>query len=593
MDSERVQLSRTEQMTQILAMQGMFFYRHHPILAVRDLTGCQLAPHQRVGFRILWFLSTWHGVSTAFLNLSRRVSKTFLVSLFNNLSCLLYISRKMLPLGASGFRQGKRILGECERIIENRIGLSQEPKFFLKRSLIKRVGKTHQVIYRENDAWSISFVSGNEIRTIPTGSDPDRWRGEGATDIEIDEKKDLAREIQEKVINPMGYVPPDPTSPIPPPQSKLINMGTVEYSDDTFTQEIEEAEKSCMRVALGDLDRSALWAIPIRFDYEDTFYGPNKEGQRKYWSVPYHMDYKKMLADRDSGITDLDSWNAENKNIPILASGAFFPSVLIRNACDKKVNERIDCTNPDMHEYLVPLLKCDDPVVIGVDASQGGPAFFAMVAVRLGQLATKPWDSIKQQGKTSYNTIINAFQQQCRAWDAKTKIYEWLENYPNTLCIALDKRGGGSSIADELAFRPPEGKLPIVDPEDKDRYPKVKDGLEILRLLATTEVDNTEWAQFGKGQFENQLLYCPKNDILTGNTVLDETYRFLRLLTHQLVKIKKKPMGRAWKFYMSDGKPQDLFSAFIYAMGEVRRRVHKETNKKPVHTEFAYIRAGW
>lgn len=585
MTETNVQLSTREQEQQFMALKAMYFYRRHPNFAVRDLTGCQLAPHQRMAFRTLWFLTIWWGISTAFLNFSRRLGKTFLAPMLGLVSCLLYSNQKFMPLGASGFRQGKRILNEAARIIENRIGESQTPKHFLTKA-IRRQGKLRQVVKRENDAWTIEFTNGNEIRTIPTGNDPDKWRGEGATTIQIDEKKDLDREIQEKVINPMGYVPPDPTSPTPPPPSRLISMGTVEYADDEYTHEIEYSEDICKRVAFGDVKRSALFAIPIRFDREDTFYGKDKEDERNFWSTPYHMDHKKMLADREAGEVDLDAWNAENKNIPIPVSGAFFPSSLIREAQSKKVNEKIN--SPNMHEYLIPKLKCNDPVVIGIDASSGGPAFFAMLAVRVGKLSEKSWNSVTQEGKTDFNNVVNVFQSHCTAWQAADKIYEWMERYPHILGIGLDKRGGGAQIADELAFRPADGWSPLIDIDD-ERAEKVSNGIPLLSLLTPTEVDNTEWAGFGKGQFENHLLFLPKNDVYGDTHEMNETYRFFRVFSNQLVKIKRKPIGRAYKFFMNDNKQKDLFSAFIYAMCKLREVVHTDRKKRKVYTDVSFI----
>lgn len=570
----------------------MYFYRRFPVFAARDLTGCQLAPHQRIVVRVLWYLTMWWGVNTVFNNMSRRLSKTFIFALIASLKCLLYPAQRFMPLGASGFRQGKRILLEAERVIANRIGESQKHKNFLSRSLVARVGKVGQIIYKESDAWSIAFKNGNEIRTIPTGNDPNKWRGEGATTIGIDEKKDLGRDIQEKVINPMGYVPPDPVSPSTPPSSQLINMGTIEYEDDIFTIEIEKAKQIMEQVARNDLSLSALWAIVIQFNRLDTFWGADEEGKRHNWTIPYHMAHKKMLEDRDTGETDRDSWMAENMNIPIPVSGNFFPSTLVRAAEDHKVNDIIDCNQESQNEYLIPLLECADPIVIGVDAASGGPAFFTMVAIRVGMLSDKTWDSISQTGKADFNVVVNAFEGRCTAWEAAAKICEWLERYPHTLRVAMDKRGGGSQIADELAFGLKDHPA-LYDPDDDDpetgRASKVEGGIPIMKLLATTEVDNTEWAGFAKAQMETAKLFFPKGEIFGDTEAMNYAYSYLKRLKNQLTAVKTKPIGRGLKFYMPGDKQKDLFSSFIYAMGEVRVKVLGEQKKRKVFSAFAWV----
>lgn len=571
----RVRLTRDEQLQDL---RMLYFYRRHPCFAARDIAGVRLAPHQRVALRVLWYAVTRYDASEVVLWLSRRLGKTFLVALRALLDCSLYVSKKHIFIGAGGFRQAKRLIKECSRIVKNHVGESQTESWFLMRSLIDRRGSVADpVVKQETDAQTIEFKNGNMIRAIPIGHDGDRIRGEGGTDVIVDEAKDLDPDIEGKVIRPFVFAPIDPTSISEAPPARYVKIGTVEFEDDEYTQRIYRILRS--------MEEGKPTGIVVEFDYRDTFWR-DESGKRQHWGIPYRIRVDEIEKDRDSGNIPLEDWAAENINRPIRSTGNYFPSILIRRASSVAVNPN---AAGGADEYLVPKLSSNDPVVWGVDVGKA-ESYFALTIVRVGELAEEEFDPVTQEGKTSFNNVVYAMQMRGRYRDYALRMTQILEFFPNTLGIWMDGRGGGAAVADELAFNLPDHP-PIYDREAKDYAGKVAEGMPILHILMPSDILNTKWNSFLLAQLQRQKLLFPKTEVRVDNKELEEVHRAIRMLTHQLTKVQVKKTQNALKFDIPGkaGRRKDLYSSLVYAAAGLREVLLGDVQQTQIESGFAWV----
>ena len=182
-----VKLSREEL---FLMPQMYLFYRHYPVLAVRDLLGITLSTHQRLDLRLNWQTEA-RDIIRIF---SRGMSKTFGEAIFAIISCVLYPRLKVLSLGAEGFRQGKMILEEAESIIKGEKD-GQEDNGFV-RSMINLGGKrlSGSLIRKDPDLWKLEFLNSSVMGTAPLGNKGDAIRGFRANITQVDERRGLKKD---------------------------------------------------------------------------------------------------------------------------------------------------------------------------------------------------------------------------------------------------------------------------------------------------------------------------------------------------------------------------------------------------------------
>ena len=98
---------REEKYTLDLSEQQVLYYRSHPVIAVRDLLGIRLIWLQRITLNMIWF------IRFPLLNISRGVSKTYLIAIAAVLFAMLYPGTK-IGIIAPVFRQANYVFDAIE-----------------------------------------------------------------------------------------------------------------------------------------------------------------------------------------------------------------------------------------------------------------------------------------------------------------------------------------------------------------------------------------------------------------------------------------------------------------------------------------------
>jgi len=576
------------------------FYIKNPVWAVRDILGIRLPPHQRLIIRLIFMSNARYII----LLLGRAMGKTFLDALLSLLMAILNTGLRIAAIGGGGFRQGKFVLTEAERIISCDVD-GQSERMFVKKALNRK--PSQNPIKKEVDIWSIPLKNACFIATVPVGSDGNKIRGLRSHVNIIDERKELKKQIREKVIRAFAFVKKNVVTNDDDFSNMYIDSGTVEYSQDDYWQDIQ---MYLNKMSEGDKDY-----LVLKFIYADAFdrVDPQQSKDKKifyskyfdeYWkswdTVPFNVDLEEIEQPLTEETTDIDSWKAEVLCEPMDISGNFFTYEIIRELFDYKLltdEEALKLSEQlgvDIRDYLDIQMECDDPVVIGVDIARESD-YTSIVVIRVGWLADKEWDYVTQTGKTNFANVIYAYQERyLSSRETAKKIYDLLERFPNCIGVALDKRGGGSHVRDELYYYAIENGLPILyDPDDNGEggiatlleKDKSLVGNPILKLIMYSDEDNTIVAHKLRGALQRRkLLFAYDNSMNESNVERIMIYKYVKTILRQLGWIKTRMTANWLKFYTSNPEKQkkDLFSAILYAWGllEEYMRKTKKTKKK-------------
>lgn len=570
----------------------IYWYRKHLDVACRDLLGLELSPHHSL------ILRDWgRGKPVNLLFSSRGMGKSVLMAIFYLLMAVLYPNLKMIAVAGQGYRGSKFILMECERIIEGYLSGQKRVKY-IKKSLRDRT----RIIFKDPAYWSIQFSNGSIIYGIPLGASTDgsNIRGLRAHIIGQDEAFLIPTKLYQSVLDPMSNVLYDPTKPADKQQIKNMTLAvsTADYSFRDFYLQYEyyksvlETEEQ-VEVGLKKLTKEDISVF--EFNIDDAYYTRN--GER----VPtWGLDYDRMLKKRNSPTTDINLWNAENKNIPLNLQGGYFPFESIeagQNVVLKTATE----------QYPEALDSCSGQCILGIDTAPSGDNT-AFVVIKAGpyNYVDKDVEKCKtaNMGKpcpilgvgrgctlTSHAQVIFAYEENKMSQQDRIKlIYELMSRY-NIISIAMDARGGGLELSDLLAD--PEfikqsihfDAKPIFDPE---RRPEGK-GMPILTLYSTTQEQNMLFNGYLKGIITNQVLLFPKplRDRPDNPRIL-EIAGHVETLTNQVARIKAIPSGKGIKFDIESIDPntgrrvpgkKDLYSALLYACGKMRDLVEVQLSQ--------------
>lgn len=580
-----------------------FFYRNHPVLAARDLLGLKLPPHQRLDLRL-----QWHSKALDTIRIfSRGMSKTFGEALFGVISCVLYPRLRVLSIGAGGFRQGKLILEEAERIIKGNLDGQDRNEFVLNMIDGSQRRSSGSIIKKDPDLWKIPFKNGSVIATAPVGTSGDAIRGFRANIVQIDERKDLKKEIKDRVIKPFGIIDYNVVSEKTEYENRNIDSGTLQYEEDDYTKELEEYLRL---IKEGNEDY-----LVIKFIYPDAFdiarsgesYVYNSEyfenTKLKYWSIPYKIKVHDIEKELNKITTDEESWRAEYLCEPMRATGDYYSFELVKNVMNAQIisdKEFMEIEENDgVNQFLIPQSSCDDPCVLGVDCAREHD-MTAFVIIRIGPLSEEEWNPVTQQGKTMFCNIIWAYAAyNMHDQDAALLIYDLLGKF-NITTVALDKRGGGSGVRDQLYHVVKDKKVLddkgvpkeveiLFDPEDNDeggiatllkgRSNEMLSGNDRLRLLTYTDEDNTEVNRSMRNAMGGGMFYFSAGDerLDTGSDMdeldaLKSTRDFMNAIPRQFRMIETKPTKHWLQFAVPNPEKnhKDLFSATIYAWGEIK-----------------------
>ena len=583
-----------------------YFYRDNPIMAVRDILGIKLPPHQRIDLRLQWHTKA---VDTIRI-FSRGMSKTFGEALFAVLSCIMYPRLRVLAIGAGGFRQGKLILEEVERIIKGDLDGQIKDDFVLSMIDGSQRRSSGSVIKKDPDLWKVPFKNGSVIATAPIGTTGDAIRGFRANIIQIDERKDLKKEIKERVIKPFGIVGYNVVSVKSEYENRYIDSGTLQYEEDDYTKELDEY----MRLIKNGSDDHLV----IKFIYPDAF-DVAKQGEDyvyeskyfvgtklKYWGIPYNIKVDDIERELNKITTDEESWRAEYLCVPMRATGDYYSFELVKDAMNKEIisdKEFMGMENSaGVNQSLIPRMSCDDQCILGVDCAREHD-MTAFSIIRIGQLVEDEWDAREQQGKTNFCNVVWAYAaHNMHDQDAALLIYQLLEKF-NIITVALDKRGGGSGVRDQLYHVVEDGKVLgengkpmeveiLYDPDDDDEggiatllkgpRSEMKSGNDRLKLLTYSDQENTEVNRSMRNAMGSGMFYFAGGDetLETGGDMdeldsLKNTRDFVNAIPRQFRMIEIKPTKNWLQFQVPnpDKNHKDLYSATIYAWGEVMNHI--------------------
>ena len=582
-----------------------YFYRDNPVMAARDILGLKLPPHQRLDLRL-----TWHTNANNTIRIfSRGMSKTFGEALFAILSAILYPKLRIIALGAGGFRQGKLILEEVEKIIKGDCDQQIKDDFVLSMIDGSQRRSSSSVIKKDPDLWKVPFKNGSAIATAPIGTTGDAIRGFRANIIQIDERKDLKKEIKERVIKPMGIVGHNVVSTESEYDNRNIDSGTLQYESDDYTKELDEYMRL---IKNGSEDH-----LVIKFIYPDAFdlakqgedyvhYSKYFDKKLKYWSVPYNIKVDDIEKELNKITTDEEAWRAEYLCVPMRATGDYYSFELVKDCMNKLVIDDKEFMqledNRGVNQFLVPKNESDDVCILGVDCAREHD-MTAFVVIRVGQLSEKEWNPVEQEGKSNFCNVIWAYAaHNMHDQDAAILIYNLLGKF-NIKTVALDQRGGGSGVRDQLYHVVKDGKVKdengkpmevevLFDPEDNDEggiatllrgvRGEMNSGNNRLKLLTYTDQENTEVNRSLRNAMGSGMFYFGAGDenLDTGGDLdeldsLKNTRDFVNAIPRQFRMIEIKPTKHWLQFQVPNPEKnhKDLYSATIYAWGEVMKHV--------------------
>jgi hypothetical protein len=639
------------------------------------LTGIVLPSHER-----LWLMAYFNGDNKENNILaSRGTSKSFsFASLSAPLKAALFKNIRGLTLSRSGFRGGKELFKDAERMIAGQLRSQQIPGAFLEASVA-----TNKIVNRDPSMWSITWRSNSQYATVPTNNQ-EQLRGLRATAAHLDERAFMDDNLALQVVRPMLNVGQDFRKAAQGgDKNQIWQFSTIDFTlrgwwrELQTAAELQQAEYLAQKARKqGDWDeydaqmgmnngrlKSASFYY-CRIDYTDliipeqirsldgetTFRvnypmepGIEREDILKYDPVSgenewytYPVDKRGLEEPLRMGNVDEDIWLAEQRNIPMSASGNVFSHELIssvseRAAWQPATSKRRRGEDDADAEYFAPVLySTGDPCVVGADYARESDES-AIVVIRLGELAEGEFDPfgtprVDEEGRpllgfTPWNHVCWAESwKHLQAADFAAKLRDIHKRYNIVQAfdiggIALDKRGGGTAVRDELGNpRAPTingqadpawdgSKITrIYDPTDTQggfaHYSAVNDPLYWggLRLLATTNQNNIEWTYGARALMQAKKLYigyweppsrwAVEKGLITPNGEPDrlhpeyikwETgYNGVRRLRSQLLRLLSKTSEQGVMGFTMPGDrtkdegKKDLWAAMIYAVGLVR-----------------------
>lgn len=649
----------------------LWILRLLPDYATHAIFGIALPPHER--FLIRLFFSKY---SENILVASRGTSKSFsVVSTASPAFALLHKDWKIAVLSASGFRGGKELFRDTDRLFNGELD-SQD----MAGPFALNCTRSGKVIEKDPSSWRISLRSNSNVTTVPTNN-PEQLRGLRAHVVVIDERNTFDGETVDKVVRPMLNVGGNFRAPAAgTSRSKMWQVSTIDYTSRDWYPQIEAAKKLAVAEYEAAMARK-------RGDFREYHRLMNdNEQQLKFSSFSYtRMDYTDLLIPTEitandghvykvempldpgvekkdvcrydyrddktyyytypvekatiekpllDGVVDEEIWLAEQRNVFVEMAGNVYPQPLIDKISERPIYQPGQIPGfPNIDdEFFAPLMyTCGDPCVLGVDVAREQDES-SIIVIRLGEMATAAFDPTYSRtdsegrallGKTSWNHVCWAQTWKQRPYDELAeKIHEFRKRY-NVLWtvyaggIGMDKRGGGMAVRDHLALPKPKmldngmpdpnWRLPeiLYDPEDKlYEHFSTKDPtkyLPMLRLIASSNLDNQDWVGSSKGLMQQGKLYiaywrAPSSWALDLKINEDNALYWEYLAGYNGIRRLKRQLGRLQReitesgvirFVMpgdrtkEDGK-KDLWAGYIYATSMARAHLVGRTIEDPL-----------
>lgn len=525
----------------------IWFYRRHICLAVLDILGIELAPHQRIFVKSLWNHSYIVGL------MSRGMGKTFLMAIIQIMFCALYKGLRIVSLGSAAFRQSKFIAREAERIIKGEAP-SQRPYEYI----LDCVSDRKKPILRQNDEWRCEIGSSAVYYVPPTTA----IRGYRANILFTDEANDLSDEIDQKVIRPFANVKRNFNSSNGE-DNKIVYCGTLSYKFLPYYKKIQAYRTNRLRDGLQKY-------IVVEFNYEDAI------RRTKDWLYQYYpISLENIESGMDSAITSKESWLAENKNVAIDGSGGFYPLSLLQSAMNYKKKYAFKREDDSGKKYY-----------IGIDPARNNDSFAITVAEEVdnGELSiVKLYNYTKEsyiQLAKKIDELCNTDFQNCSIW------------------IDMGAGGAGKVLCDILKDSTYMSK-PLYNPDDEENAYILNspgNSRPIVHYIQPTNENNGVWNSTFKGMLENKRFILPalyeniskwdEEDFEeAGLSSYDRDFHIQQHKTYaellrQLTNIELRQNAQTVSFVARSGK-KDLYSSCLYSVAGYYITRSKENNATP------------
>lgn len=502
----------------------LWVMRRQPWHAAFWLSGSVLPSHERFWLGVYFGETKDNNVIA-----SRGTSKSFThASLAAPLKGLLFKNVSTLCFSASGFRGGKELFKDAERLVLGQLKSQEPPGVYLHASVAGA-----KVIQKDPSIWTISFRSNSRYSTVPTNN-PDQLRGLRGTEVLVDERNTFPGAIVQNILRPMLNVGTDfRRTATGGDQNKIYQISTIDYTVRDWYPEIQVAQQlqrkeyaawqARRRGQWDEYDRlmnendgqlaEASFSL-TRIDYTDLLipeHVATLDGQRRY-RVAYPMErgvkredilkvdkrrktatwytypvdvggLEKPLRD---GTTDKENWLAEQRNVFISSSGNVFDFDLIQRVSERPIptpgakrRKAEDDEDAGDDEFYAPVLyACGDPCVLGVDVARESDET-TFVVIRLGELAETDFSPFVPRadregrptlGRTDWNHICWAESwRKLQAHDAAEKVRDLRRRFHIIRTVQLGGIGmdarASSAVRDDLADPKPRLVDGLPDPD--------------------------------------------------------------------------------------------------------------------------------
>lgn len=665
--------------------------RQQPSHAAHYLTGIFLPPHER-----LWLRNFFADYKTNNVLASRGTSKSWTHASFAApIHALLHKNVANLVLSNSGFRGGKELFRDGERMFLGQLKSQIMGGQYLRSSI-----DGPRIINKDPSLWTMPLRSFGRVSTAPTNN-PEQLRGLRANFLVLDERAFMDDELPNQVVRPMTNVGGDFRNPAKAgDDNKIYQVSTIDFSIRGWWKELQvaehlqqaeyEAAKARKEGDWAEYDRlmndndgqlrTASFSY-TRVDYTDliipevvntldgehtyTVDYPRDPGielesvrryddrTRKFEFYTYPVDRKGLEDPIHDGTADQEVWLAEQRNIPISASGNVFSYDLIQAVAERPIplqgpvkrKRAADEQEDSEEEFYAPVLfTCGDPCVLGMDVARESDET-TFVVIRLGELAEGEFSPFIERrdsrgrvllGHTSWNHICWAENHRhMPSHEAAKKVRELQQRYNLVFvpaspgvdripAVAMDQKGGGSAVRDDLANPKPDVEDGIVDPNfDWNNTVKIYDPEDTgdggyahyslqddkekywggLKLMNAQNQDNIDWTFATRGLMQAKKLYIAfflppskwawEKGLLSPNGDPDRHnpefikwevgYNGIRRLKSQLLRIQTHTTeGGVMRFRMphdrskEEGK-KDLWAAMIYGISAARAHIANQT----------------
>lgn len=564
-------------------LRMVWYFRTYPHMFVRMVMGIRLAPHQRIGLRVIW------RIPNAILQWSRGMAKTFTEAVSIIALQILYKSYKIQSTAGGSFKQTEQTFDYASDIVKGEV-LGQTEHHFVDKMLPKH-GK---VVTRQPSNWSMKIGSSLARGLAMKGNN----RGFRANELTVGEANDIERDVMDKVLKPfmnVGYNPlavmdDDREFVIPTMEDRrlkrnfLMLSGTISFDFTYYFSLIKEYIK---RMMMGDTEYAVYFA-----DFEDSYVGeqsidPNISPKIK--KSFYRMAIKEILAPLSEDNVSVESWMAEQKNVPIQSEGKFYPPILVFDSYKKK-----DGTDA----MVCPKFHSDKLCVMGIDPMYGS-AKGQKTQNKNAEFAL----TITEIHADTYQVVHCFGAKGIEYGDATYIILDYLQKFPNIVYIGMDARGGGIPIRDNLRSGR-FGNIPIIDPLDPDNAAFIdpqnpKPCRQILRLLSPTDEFNTIENESLKNMLQMKTYLMPYTshgtfDYERDNRIpqydgktekeIENLYVNIHQMKMQMTCVETERTRNYLSFFVRSGQ-KDRYSSNLYAAAMCRQyalfNMSKPSDKPP------------